>query len=478
VNRRTTGDIRFMQKRNDTPQASGNFGVLFTMTMACFLPAFAATALNVSAPTIGIEFHVSTSALGWLVTTFILCSMSLVLPLGRLGDLTSRRALMITGFFILTLTSVLLIFSTSFEMIIACRVLQGISGACIFATNQAILPDTFPPSMRGRVLGITVAAVYAGGATGPVIGGLLTHHFGWRSIFVFIAAWSVVTAGTSLLKLPPNSQKVKYSSLVRTIDLPGSAIYLLAVISFAYGINNIFAIHGWVFASVGAALIAGFIFFEGRTAKPLLKPSIFKHNPNFLLPCLSAFLNYAATFALSYLISIYLQQVLMLGPDAAGQILVAAPIVQVIVSIFAGRLSDRVSPYKLASLGMGISMVVLFSFIFITENTPLVQIFISLGVIGAGFGLFSSPNTNAILSTVSKSDYGLGVSFTVTMRNAGQLVSMLIVNIAVSLNIGQTSMADTGSAEIFLIMHTCFIIFTVLCFIGMFTSLYRRKYSK
>ncbi|MDR0350526.1 MAG: MFS transporter [Coriobacteriales bacterium] len=453
---------------------SGNMAVLGVIILASFLPPFVGSSLNVSAPSIGLEFHTTVAALSWLVVAFLLCSVSLVLPLGRLGDLTSRRALLITGFIILAITSVIMLFSPSFAFIIFMRVLQGIGGACIFSTSQAILTDAFPPTMRGRVLGLSISAVYAGLAMGPVLGGLLTHYFGWRSVFILIALASVITATVALMKLPPNSHKACTGSLLRLMDLPGCMLYLLATLLLAYGLNRIPEMYAWVLTGLGALLVAAFILYESRTSSPLLKPSLFKNSPNFLTSSIAALLNYGATFAVSFLLSIYLQQVKGFGADISGLVLVTAPLVQSVLSPFAGRLSDKHSPFKLASFGMAVCGIALVSFAFISETSPIWHIFANLVLIGVGFALFSSPNMNAIMSGVPRPDYGIAVSFVATMRNLGQLTSMAAIAVVMGLTIGEASVAETSAPQIVLILRISFGVFILLSIIGIFTSLKRK----
>jgi MFS family permease len=455
--------------------SSGNLVVLVVIVLSCFLPAFVGGSVSVSAPSIGLEFHTPGADLGWLVAAFILCSVSLVLPLGRLGDLTNRRTLLITGFIILTLTSVVILFTPSFEFIIVLRVLQGMGGACIFSTNQAILSDAFPPAIRGRVLGISTSAVYLGLALGPVVGGLLTHYFGWRSVFVFVAALALFTTIVAVLKLPPNANTRRTGSLFKLMDLPGCVLYLLATSSLAYGLNMIPKVYAWAFVAVGVALVVVFVLRENRASSPLLKPSILKKSPNFLSSSFAALLNYGATYAVSFLLSIYLQQVKGLGADVAGLVLITAPLVQSILSPLAGRLSDKHSAFKLASLGMAICGVALVSFIFIDEHTSMLHIFISFGIIGLGFALFASPNTNAIMSEVTPQDYGIAVAFVATMRNMGQLVSMAVIAIIMSVGIGDVPVAETSASEIVSIVRICFVVFIVFSIVGIFTSLNHRK---
>jgi MFS family permease len=458
-------------RSNARSALTGNAGILVILVMACALPAFVSSSLNVSAPSIGLEFHTPATDLGWLIAAFILCSVSLVLPFGRLGDLTSRRALLIVGSAIVAVTAAAIVFVPSFEWLIALRVIQGVGGACIFSTNQAILVDVFPPAVHGRVLGMTAAGVYVGFAAGPVLGGLLTHYFGWRSIFIFVTAWSSALAIGCALKLPPNSQPRKEGSLLKMMHLSGCALYMLAALSLAFGMNEIPESHAYALIIAGIALTGVFVFCENRAKMPLLQMELFRHNPSFLLSNLSALLNYGATFAVSFLLSIYLQQAKGFGADISGLILITAPLIQAVLSPITGMLSDRHSPFKLASLGMAICGVGLIVLASVGPQTSLARVLVGLAIIGTGFATFSAPNMNAIMSGVPRKDSGIAVGFVTTMRSVGQLASMAIIAIIMNRNIGTTPVAEVSSEQVVDITRMCFVVFIVLSAFGVFTSL-------
>jgi MFS family permease len=208
---------------------------------------------------------------------------------------------------------------------------------------------------------------------------------------------------------------------------------------------------------------------------PLVKPEIFKGGPNFALSNISALMSYAATFAVGYLMSIYLQQIKGFGADISGFILITSPAIQTFVTLFAGRLSDKYSPYILASIGMGICTIGLGSLILVSPETSLIQIFISLIILGFGFGIFSTPNTNAIMSMVKPPDYGIASSFVATMRNLGMVGSMAVITLIIDSSLPGVPLAQAPTSDIAFVMRLGLIVFTVICLIGVFTSLSRRK---
>lgn len=470
---------------NDNPKTtSQRRAVTFVALTASFLTAFAVNALSVATPAIGREFGADTVTLGWIMTAFMLTTVAFMLPIGRLADLTGRRNALVFGAFAFSILLTVTIFVDSITTLIILRAVQGVGVAALLATNQAILVDAFPPQMRGRVLGWSVAAVYVGLSLSPILGGFITETFDWRGIFLVSGIIGFITAIVAVAALPkdiPNVvRKEDGSGSLRThLDLPGNILYMISVSAIVYGFNILSdGIHSYAFLGAGIILLILFARVEISTEKkgntPLLSMSLFRGNQNFVFSNLGALLNYGATFAITYLLSIYLQLVKGLSADYSGLVLIAAPIAQTFVAVIAGRLSDKRSPYTLASLGMGLCAISLFVFIFIDANSSILIVIAGLVCAGVGIGFFSSPNMNAIMSTVPSKDYSIAVSIVGTMRNAGMSISMGVIAIIMSMYLGRTPMMESEPAHFISGMRVAFIVFTAVCFAGVFISRKRK----
>ncbi|MDR1042863.1 MAG: MFS transporter, partial [Clostridiales Family XIII bacterium] len=175
---------------------------MFTIFATAFVTTFAASSLNIAIPIIGKEFHIPAAQLSWIITAYMLFTVSLSVPFGRLADITGKRRLFILGIFIFGLTSGVSCVAASFPMLIAFRALQGFGAAMIFATNTAIVADAFPANERGRMLGLSVAFTYGGLSAGPVIGGMITHYIGWRYTFALSGVVSLIAFAIAAAKLP------------------------------------------------------------------------------------------------------------------------------------------------------------------------------------------------------------------------------------------------------------------------------------
>ena len=445
--------------------------VLLIATMASFIAPFMGSSMNIALPSIGKEFAMDAIMLSWVATSYPLTAAVFLVPLGRIADIHGRKKVFAYGIVIYTVSSLLAAMSISAIMLISFRILQGIGVAMIFGTGIAILTSVFPAGERGKALGINTASVYSGLSLGPVVGGILTQQFGWRSIFFVPLLLGSIVIVLVLWKLKGEWAEAKGEKF----DLAGSIIYGISIIAVIYGFSLIPAMRGVLVLAAGVLGITAFIRWEMRVKSPVLHMDLFKKNTVFVFSNLAAFINYSATFAVAFLLSLYLQYAKGFSPQNAGLILVAMPIVQAIFSPVAGRLSDRIEPRILASAGMALNTVGLVFFHFLTENTTIEYILVSLVVLGFGFALFSSPNTNAIMGSVEKRYYGVASATLATMRQVGMTVSLGIVMMIFTIFIGRVEITPEYYPAFLRSVSIAFVVFAVLCFVGVFASLARGK---
>jgi len=445
--------------------------VLLVTTIASFLFPFMLAAVNIALPSLGEELSLDAVTLGWINTAYLLSSATLIIPFGRIADIYGRKKIFTCGIVILTLASLFSGMATSATMLISCRVFQGFGGAMLAGTAIALLTTVFPANERGKVLGINVAATYLGLSLGPVLGGVLTHHLGWESIFFLGAILGLAVIGITLWKLKGEWTGAKGERF----DLAGSLIYVLGLVALVYGFTLLPAMLGVGLIIGGIIGLSAFARWEVRTKSPVLDISLFKNSKAFTLSNVAALINYSATFAVSFLISLYLQYLKGFNPESAGLILVSMPAMQAIFSPLAGRLSDRIEPRLIASAGMALTTIGLSIFIFVNAQTPLNLIIGNLILMGFGFALFSSPNTNAVMSSAPKTAYGVASATLATMRQVGMVLSMGIAMLMFTLYIGRVQITPEYYSLFQQGMKTAFIIFAILCFGGIFASLARGK---
>jgi EmrB/QacA subfamily drug resistance transporter len=444
---------------------------LFIAILAGFLTPFDVSSVNIALPAIGTQFHLNAISLSWIATAYLLASALFLVPFGKIADIYGRKKVFVYGLAIFAASSFAMTMVWSEVFLIGARVAQGLGASMIFGTTVAILTSIYPKNERGRVLGIYVTTVYLGLTAGPLLGGILVDTLGWQSIFFINVPLALLAGCLVIWKLEGEWADCRGEKF----DLAGSVIYGIAIVAVMVGFSSLPGASGFALLAAGAIVTAAFILYEHRVEYPVLNVRLFAKNRVFVFSSLAALINYSATFGISFLLSLDLQYTKGFSAEHAGLILIAAPVIQMAVSPFAGRLSDRMEPRIIATMGMAFCSTGLFLLIFLNGTTPLGYIICCLLLLGFGFGLFSSPNINAIMSAVEKKYYGVAAGIMNTMRLLGQMLSMGIVMMIFSIVIGKVEISQEYHPGFIASLHYAFIVFTALCIIGTFASYVRKS---
>jgi EmrB/QacA subfamily drug resistance transporter len=445
--------------------------VLFIALLAGFITPFDGSATLIALPSMAAEFHMDAISLAWVTTVYLLAASVFSVPFGKLADIYGRKRIFLYGIVIFTVFSFLITLMTSTTPLIIARTFQGLGGAMIYGTSIAILTSVFPPRERGKILGIYITAVYFGLTVGPFLGGVLTDMFGWRSIFLVNVPLGLLACILILSKLDGEWAECRGERF----DLLGSVIYGAALVALMYGFSVIPDATGIILVIAGALILVLFARYEMRVPAPVLDMRLLTQNRVFAFSNLAALIIYCATFAVTFLLSLDLQYTKDFSAEYAGLILIIQPAIMAVVSPFAGRLSDRVDPQIVASAGAGFTAAGLTLLAFLTETTPLWYIIVCLIVCGIGFGLFSSPNTNAIMGAVEKRYYGVASGMNGTVRIVGQMLSMGIAMMLFSVVIGRVEITPEYYPAFITSAHYAFMLFTILCIGAIVASLMRGK---
>jgi len=444
---------------------------LIVTVVSNFVTPLMGSSVNIALPSLGADFAMDAVMLSWVATSYSLAAAVGLLPAGRLADIYGRKRIYVTGMLVFTLASILAGFSPSAGLLITCRVLQGLGGAMIFSTGNAIITSVFGPGERGQALGISVCAVYVGLSVGPFLGGVLTQYLSWRSIFFLMAP-----LGGGALFLAWTKLKLEWAEAKgQRFDLAGSLLYALALVCLMQGVSGLPEVRGLSLLGLGLAGLGVFVWWEQRVKSPIFAIGLLRTNRVFAFSSLAALIHYSATFAITFLMSLYLQNIKGLSPQNAGLLMMAQPVVMALLSPLAGRISDTIQPRVVASCGMALTCVGLALFSFLDQNTSLGYIVVSLCLVGSGYGLFSSPNVNAIMSSVETRFLGIAAGAVATMRILGQMVSLGIATCLFALFIGRVQITPQHYPALVKSLHAAFVIFAGLCLLGIFASLARGK---
>jgi EmrB/QacA subfamily drug resistance transporter len=353
----------------------------------------------------------------------------LLINVGRIGDLRGRKRFYTFGFIIFTIGSVLCAVSITDLELVFFRAVQGAGAALIAANSTAIVTDSFPGTERGKALGINTMAVYTGLAAGPIIGGVLVQNYGWRSIFYVNVPIGILVVTLTTLKL----RERQTDRMSGGFDLAG-AITLSVALASLLVVLTLGSSYGWTSAPVLALLVlsgAMFLVFlrvESKLARyPTLDLSMFTKNRLFAAANATALLSYIAFIGVAFMISTYLQRILGLDPETAGFYLIAESAAMAIVSPFSGWLSDRFGSRLLSTSGMFLVTVGLYFLSQLNTASSAFDVIWRLLIVGLGFGIFSSPNTSAVMGSVKQVKLGVASGTLATMRFMGQSIGLALL---------------------------------------------------
>jgi len=449
--------------------------ILTIATTTAFILPFLVASVNVALPTMGRVFNMEAVVMSWVSTSYFLAIAIVQVPFGRLSDIFGRRRLFILGLSVSTFGSFLGGFANSVPMLLASRVLQGLGSGMTFNNSVAILTSVFPGRERAKALGISQAGTYLGLSLGPLFGGFLTEHLGWESIFFISGGLGILLVILVFVGLKAEWREAAGEKF----DLKGSIIYIIAIASFMYGFSNLPSLMGIILFVIGVACLALFVWWELRAPSPVFNLTLFRNNHIFIFSNIAALITYISTFAVNFLLSLYLQYIKDYTPQAAGMTLITASVLMTIFTLLSGFTAQRVESRLVASTGMALNCVALIMLIFLDNETSIWYIIFALAIYGTGIGMFVSPNTNAIMGSVDNKVLGVASGTLGTMRTAGMMLSMGITMILFSLYIGQAEITSVYYPQFLDSVRAGFIVFSVLGIGGVMAQMVARgKISK
>lgn len=441
--------------------------LLMVGILVSFLTPFVRSSINLAIPVLASEFNLSAVFLTWISTIYLLVNAILYIPFGRIGDIYGRKRIFQYGLIIFTISSFISAFSVSGEMFLFFRIFQAIGNAMIFANLNAMISSAFPVNERGKVFGLTSMSVFVGLILGPILGGVITEIIGWRTLFYMDTLIGIIAAYAIT--------RFKYDWIDaegEKLDILGSFLLGISLIAIIYGFSDFTNNYSLFLVIAGIIGISLFYLVEKRAAFPLINLDLFKIK-RFTFGNITAFINYGAFVSVGFILTLYLQYLKGYSPITAGIIVSVQSIVMIIVSPFAGRLSDKIDPGNVSTVGMvlttiGVALMTLINF----ENALYLGGF-SLIIFGSGIGLFYSSNTKMVMSAVDKKYFGVASATLSNMRSMGQIFGMGIVMIIISTILGNVEIIPSNYPELIISLRFSLIAIAVLSAVGIFTSMFK-----
>jgi MFS family permease len=446
--------------------------VLISLAIAPFLTNFVVTALNIALPSMALDLNIEAVPLGWIPTSYLIALTIFLIPSGKLGDIYGRKRLFNLGIILFTIGSIITVFSYSFQYIIISRIFQGIGSALIFSNLYAMIASIFIQQDRIRALSLIFGSIFLGSFLGPLIGGLLTYLYSWRSIFVLC---TVIGIGgiISISRL-----KIEWFGLEgEKFDLWGSIMFGISSFLIIYGFSRIHQELNWIFAAVGLIGLLLFFIYESRVKNPIFNLKLL-HNREFILNNLGTLIEFAPTAAVVFILSIYLQSVRGLSSIIVGFILVLQPLSMLIVSIFSGKLNRSIESPAMVTVAMLISLLSVMVFLTLGLSTPIILISLGLILGGIGSSLFSSPNSHLIMNSVQEQYYGVASATITTMRGFGGSLGMSIVLVILTLCLGNIDMSHLNNESFITSSKLIFITLSLVYLTGIIIMLFNWQQAK
>ena len=439
--------------------------ILLICTVLSFFTVFAVNAVMVVIPTIASEFHMSNIVQNWITIIFLLVVAVMSVPAGQISGKYGLKKVTILSIILFIIISIINVLVTSQEQFLASRFVLGISLSFINVTSMTMIVSTFAPEERGKALGINITGVYLGLSLSPVLGGILNYQLGWRSVVLFGVPFLFVILALLLTKI--DDEWITFENI--PIDIKGSVTYGIGMVLFMYGFTILNEPLGIILTILGIMILIAFALIELRQDYPVFDVRFFK-NRKFLSSNFASLCAYLATFAVTTILNYHLQYIKGFDSQTAGMILLIAPLCQVMLAPIAGRLSDRYVPQILAAIGMALGTISLFLFSFLDSQTSLEFLIISMVIYGVGFGLFSPPNTNVIMSSVPPKDTSVASAAVATMRTVGQAMSMGILTLVFAFVMGNVPIIEQYYPLLIKSCQITCLICVVLCIASVFAS--------
>ena len=395
--------------------------LIITVSVTQFFTAFIGSAMNVAVEAVAAEFALQPQDATWIVTIFTVCSASFLLTASAIAQYFGLKRVYSAGCILAGLSALLLSMVPSFSLLIIGRALQGFILALIFCSGIALLMARIDKTQRALALAISTAGVYGGLSLSPTIAGLLIDTIGWRWIFV-LASGGIFTGAYFACKLSKETPPHRQANLIDILlSMFAMAFILLGLSLLAKGPVM------WLIGLVGVLLLGIFLYRQHKSAHALLPTSLLGHNRALTLALCASILNYGSNFAVTLLLALHLQFIVGYSAASTGLILMTQPVAMTVFSLLTGKLNQSLSAHALTVCGMGcICLAFVYYSLFLDMHTPLYAIMGAQVLTGVGFGLFSAPNTNIVMSAVPPAQYALASALQALSRNFGQACSMAL----------------------------------------------------
>ena len=433
---------------------------LACLALTMLLSSLGTSIANVALPTLVRAFATSFQAVQWVVLAYLLAMTTVIVSVGRLGDLFGRRRLMLVGISLFTVASVACGFAPELWMLVATRAVQGLGAAMMMALTMALVGDAIPANRAGSAMGFLGTTSAIGTALGPSLGGLLIAGLGWPTLFLINVPLGLLALLLAYRYLPADRK----TGLRPSFDYHGSVLLALVLAAYAlsmtlgrghFGLLNIALL---LVALAGAGL---FLAVQARTSSPLVRPGLFR---NRVVSAGFAMSSLVTTVAMTTLVvgPFYLVGALHLGPAAVGLVMTAGPLVAAVAGVPAGRGVDRFGPRRMTVAGLAAMVLGASALALVSPALGIGGYVVPLVTVTAGFAIFQAANNTAVVTGVDASQRGVVSGLLNLSRNLGLITGASAMGAIFALASGTHDMANAGVEAIVSGTHAAFAVAAIL----------------
>lgn len=446
--------------------------IIIVSIISSFAVAFTSNAVSVALPVIAHDLSISNIMQNWIVSIYLLIIAAASVPFGKICVKYGLKCTYEIGLIVYMIGAILSGMAPNISVLMISRIIQALGSAVLFVNGMALITAQLPENKRGQSIGFTVTGVYIGLALAPTISGILSQNVSWRSIFYVTIPLTLI----SLFLLMRIKKEWKMEE-EKPIDIHGSLLYVVGIILLMYGFTKINEPAGIILFILGILVLVRFSKYELKIKNPIYEIRLFK-NKIYTASNIASLISYFATFVVTYILNYHFQYIHGLDPQTSGIVLVVTPILMAIIAPMAGRLSDKYPPQIITAIGMGLVTIALFILTFLDKTTPFALVLLAMVLQGIGFGFFSSPNSNIIMSSVDKDDVGTASASLSTVRTIGQSFSLGLLTVVFAFVMGNVPIIPSNYNLLIQSSQITMAIATFLCLIAVFLSLKGLNYHK
>jgi EmrB/QacA subfamily drug resistance transporter len=400
--------------------------VLAAVSMGIFLSTIDSSIVNVALPTLVRELNTDFATVQWVVLAYLLGLATLLLSMGRLGDMVGKKPIYVTGFVIFTSGSVLCGLAPAVHWLVLFRLVQAIGASMIMALGMAIVTEAFPPNERGKALGISGTVVSIGIVVGPTVGGLILDALSWHWIF-FVNLPVGIVGTLMVLRLVPN---LKPKGRQR-FDLPGALTLFTSLLTLLLGLTlgqrlGFGEIRVLLLFAAALVFLAAFVTIELRSSQPMIELGLFR-NTLFSINLVTGLATFVAMGGTIILMPFYLENVLGYGTRQVGLLMATIPLALAVVAPISGVLSDRVGTRPITVLGLLSMLLGFWTLTSLGPETTTLGYILRFLPVGVGMGIFQSPNNSAVMGAVPRERLGVASGLLSITRTLGQTMGIAVL---------------------------------------------------